>query len=486
MHNNNLKQQTVSGVAWKFMEKFSMQGFMFLQSIVMARLLDPTDYGLIGMVAILNAVCAILVDSGLTNALIRKKERTAEDYSTVFDFNVVMNLLMAGLMVVCAPLLANFYNQPLLKNIIYLFAIQSASGALLAVQGAKMIADLQFKTMGIINVITTASTGIISIILAFYGLGVYALVVPNIIMIYIRFVLYYHYQHWFPGIKFSKKSFRELFSYGSKMLASNLINCVFNNIYPIVIGKRFSAADLGYFTRGQGYATLPSGTVNDVITNVTLPVLSKIQDSTEELSSIYRKMLRVTAFLIFPFMMALAAMARPVVIVLISSKWEPCIIYLQILCFSAMWSPIVSLNLNLLQVKGRSDLFLNITIVQKILLVLVVVLTVPLGIVYMCIGSVIAVYVTLFINTYYTGKLINVGFVRQMRDIAPSFIASLIMGGLVFGVCSFISSLFLQIIAGVCTALAFYYLISKLFGFMELEYVHAIVKENIIVKIKKK
>ena len=459
---------------------------MFIQSIIMARLLDPADYGLIGMVAILNGVCAILVDSGFTNALIRKKDRTPEDFSTVFIFNVVMNILMAVFMVVFAPIFADFYHQPVLKNIIYLFAIQSASGCLLAVQGAKMIVDLQFRTMSFINVLTTISTGLISVALAFYGLGVYALVIPNIVMIYIRFGLYYHYQHWFPGFKFSTQSFKELFSYGSKILISNLLNCIFGNIYPIVIGKKFSSAALGYYSRGEGYAALPSATVNDVISNVTLPILSRIQDDTQELSVIYRKMLRVSAYLVFPVMMALAAMARPLVIVMISEKWTPCVIFLQILCFSAMWKPISSLNMNLLQVKGRSDLFLRITVAEKILLILVVVVTVPMGIVAMCIGSVISAYFTLFINTFYTGKLIGVGFVSQMRDLFPSFVLSSLMGLTIYLISVYVNSYVLQIVVGVILGFGFYCGMSMLLNFMEFNYVKAIIEGRLSMIMKKK
>lgn len=486
MKEQSLKEKTISGVFWKFLEKFSVQGVMFIQSIIMARLLDPSDYGLIGMVAILNGVCAILVDSGFTNALIRKKDRTPEDFSTVFVFNVVMNILMAVFMVVFAPIFADFYHQPILKNIIYLFAIQSASGGLLAVQGAKMIVDLQFRIMSFINVVTTISIGLISVVLAFYGLGVYALVIPNIVMIYIRFGLYYHYQHWFPGFKFSTQSFKELFSYGSKILISNLLNCIFGNIYPIVIGKKFSSAALGYYSRGEGYAALPSDTVNDVISNVTLPILSKIQDDTQELSVIYRKMLRVSAYLVFPVMTALAALARPLVIVMISEKWIPCVIFLQILCFSAMWKPISSLNMNLLQVKGRSDLFLRITIAEKILLILVVVVTVPMGIVAMCIGSVISAYFTLFINTFYTGKLIGVGFVSQMRDLFPSFVLSSLMGLTIYLISVYINSYVLQIVVGVILGFGFYCGMSMLLNFMEFNYVKAIIEGRLSMIMKKK
>ena len=269
-------------------------------------------------------------------------------------------------------------------------------------------------------------------------------------------------------------------------MISNLLNCIFGNIYPIVIGKKFSSAALGYYSRGEGYAALPSATVNDVISNVTLPILSRIQDDTQELSVIYRKMLRVSAYLVFPVMMALAAMARPLVIVMISEKWTPCVIFLQILCFSAMWKPISSLNMNLLQVKGRSDLFLRITVAEKILLILVVVVTVPMGIVAMCIGSVISAYFTLFINTFYTGKLIGVGFVSQMRDLFPSFVLSSLMGLTIYLISVYVNSYVLQIVVGVILGFGFYCGMSMLLNFMEFNYVKAIIEGRLSMIMKKK
>ncbi len=481
----NIKEQTISGVIWKFFEKFSIHFIVFIQSIIMARLLNPSDYGLIGMVTILNAICATLVDAGLTNALIRKKKATSQDFSTVFVFNVVMNLLMAGVMVICAPFLADFYSQPILKNIIYLFAVQGASGALLAVQGAKMITNLQFKTLGLINVITTIATGIVSITLAFTGWGVYALVIPNIVMIYIRFGLYYYYQHWFPGFSFYKKSFKELFGYGSKILASNLLNVIFGSIYPIVIGKKFSAESLGYYTRGEGYATLPSSIINDVVMNVTFPVLSKMQDDPCALTMVYRRMLRIIAFLIFPLMMLLMILAYPLVVIMISDKWVNCVIFLQILCFSAMWQPIISLANNLLQIKGRSDLFLKITIFQKIVLIFIVIATVPLGIIYMCVGSVLLTYISLILNCHYIKKETGLGHIEQLKDLILSLILSLIMGIGVYYICSFITVLILKILIGGIFGLIFYVGMSRIFLHEELLYVHRVIMDSIIKKIKK-
>lgn len=476
--SDNLKQKTVSGVIWKFLEKFSVQGFMFIQSIIMARLLDPSDYGLIAMVAILNGISAIFIDSGFSNALIRKKDRTALDYSTVCVVNVVMALIMSLFLFLSAPFIASFYNQPILRNIVYLYAIQNILGILVAVQGAKMTSELQFKRLSVITVVATICSGLFSIVLAYCGWGVYAIVIPGYLAILIRFGLYRYYQHWFPGFKFSKKSFNELFGYGSKILATNLINCIFNNIYPIVIGKKFSAADLGYYTRGQGYASLPSSTVTDVVYSVAFPVLSEIQDDKERLASSYRKMLRVSAFLVFPMMIVLAVLARPAVIVLISSKWEPCVIYLQILCFASMWSPVHSLNLALLQVKGRSDLFLRLEILKKIMIVLVLIVAIPFGIVYMCWGSVIYSLIFLVINSYYTGKFLDIGFWQQMKDITPSFALSVIVGLLVLLISLYVQSMFLQLLLGCSFAIFTYILIARLSRMEEEKFVWEVLKNR--------
>jgi O-antigen/teichoic acid export membrane protein len=385
---------------------------------------------------------------------------------------------MSLFLFISAPFIASFYNQPLLRNIVYLFAIQNLLGILVAVQGAKMTCELQFKKLSVITVVATICSGLFSIVLAYNGWGVYAIVIPGYLAILIRFGLYRYYQHWFPGFKFSKNSFNELFGYGSKILATNLINCIFNNIYPIVIGKKFSAADLGYYSRGQGYASLPSSTVTDVVYSVAFPVLSEIQDDKERLASSYRKMLRVSAFLVFPMMIILAVLARPAVIVLISSKWEPCVIYLQILCFASMWSPIHSLNLALLQVKGRSDLFLRLEILKKIMIVLVLIVAIPFGIVYMCWGSVIYSLIFLVINSYYTGKFLDLGFWQQMKDITPSFALSVIVGLLVILISSYVQSMFLQLLLGCSFAIFSYIFTARLLQMEEEKFVWEVLKDR--------
>ena len=296
--------------------------------------------------------------------------------------------------------------------------------------------------------------------------------------------MFWHVDHWFPGFGFSKQSFKEFWNFGSKLLATNLINSIYSNIYPVVIGKAFSPTELGFYSKAGGYAKLVPTTLSGVLTKVSFPVLSDIQNDNIRLGDVYRRMLRVTAYIVFPAAIGLATVASPFITVLITDKWAPSILFLQILCFSTMWSPIHSLNLNLLQVKGRSDLFLKLEVIKKILGIGVIVITLPFGLIYMCIGSVISSLLFLFINTYYTGKFINVSFVRQMKDMAPTLAYSLSMGLVVLIVISFIPSPVLKLFIGAIVGVFYYIAISILTKSSDLAYLRLLIQENLRKKKK--
>ncbi len=477
---DNLQQKTFSGAIWGFLSKFSIQGFGFIQGIILARLLMPSDYGLVAMVGIFTAISYTLVDSGFANALVRKQDRTAIDFSTVFDANVGISTVLCIILCACSGLIANFYHQPLLKDIVCLNALQLLLGSFITIQGVKMSIDLQFKQINIISIYSTILSGILSIILAFAGFGVMSIVYPGFFAILIRVLLYWHYQHWTPGIKFSLESFKTMFAYGSKLLASSLLDRVFINIYPIIIGKKFSAADLGQYTRANNYACIPSQTMIGIIGSVAFPVLSKLQDDDDRLRDVYRRMLRISAFVLFPIMIGMAALARPLVIVLITEKWAQCIVYLQILCFSQMWYPVHSLNLNLLQVKGRSDLFLRLEIVKKILYLVAIFASVPFGILAMCIAEVIMCFFCLIINTHYTKTFINIGFFDQMKDMFPSFVYSIFMGFAILGVTFFLDSDVAKLVVGIPVGGISYFIMASLTKSNDLAYVKILVRNNIL------
>ena len=481
---DSLKQKTLSGLLWTFFETFAIQGFGFIQGIVLARLLMPSDYGLIAMTGVFFFFFYALVDTGFTSALIRKKERTDIDYSTVYVTNVVLSFVLCLVLCLCAPFIAEFYNEPLLFPIVCANAALLFVGSFIAIQGARLSIQLDFKTKSKISVISTVSTGIISIIFALLGFGVWSLILPNFFAVLIKGILYYFYQHWFPGFRFSWQSYKEFFSYGSKLMASSLLNAVYGNVYSLVIGKFYSASSLGYYTKGHGYATLPSATLSGVLNKVTFPVLSKVQDDDARLENAYRKMIRVSAYVVFPIMILLVVLARPLVLILLTDKWENCVIYLQVLCFAMMWNPIHSLNLNLLFVKGRSELFLRLEIVKKIIGATILCVTIPFGLVAMCCGQVVSSLIFLFVNTYYTGKLIHVGFVQQIKDLLPTMMYTAIMGLFVWFLSSAMEILLVQLLVGFLMGIPLYILTSKMLKSQEYFFMRDLVKQNVPARLK--
>lgn len=432
MSTESLKQKTTKGLFWSSVERFSNQGMSFLFSVILARMLDPSDFGIIAMITIFFAVAQSFVDSGFSNALVRKTDRREEDLSTCFYFNIGVGIMAYIVLFLIAPLVACFYKQPILSPIIRITGLGVVLNSLCVVQQALFTIKIDFKSQAKVTLSATIISGIVGVILAYQGYGVWALVWQGVVMTLARMALLWLMSKWRPTTGFSKSSFNYLFGYGSKLLASGLLDTIYNNIYPIVIGKFYTPAQLGNYSRALSFAQLPSSNITSILQRVTFPVLSIIQDDIPRLQANYRRLLKLSAFIIFPLMIGLSVVAFPMIRLILTPKWEGCSLYLQIICFALMWYPIHAINLNLLQVKGRSDLFLRIEIIKKIVGVCIMCITIPLGITAMCIGMVASSLISLFINTYYTGKLINIGCLKQMRDLTPIFINSLIMGGIVY------------------------------------------------------
>ena len=432
MSTESLKQKTTKGIFWSTIERFSNQGMSFLFSVILARMLDPSDFGIIAMITIFFAVAQSFVDSGFSNALVRKTDRREEDLSTCFYFNIGVGIIAYIVLFLIAPLVASFYNQPILSLIIRITGLGVVLNSLCVVQQALFTIKIDFKSQAKVTLSATIISGIVGVVLAYQGYGVWALVWQGIVLSLVRMGLLWLMSKWRPITGFSKSSFNYLFGYGSKLLASGLLDTIYNNIYPIVIGKFYTPAQLGNYSRALSFAQLPSSNITSILQRVTFPVLSTIQDDIPRLQVNYRRLLKLSAFIIFPLMTGLAAVAFPMIRIVLTPKWEGCSLYLQIICFALMWYPIHAINLNLLQVKGRSDLFLRLEIIKKIVGVCIMCITIPLGITAMCIGMVASSLISLFINTYYTGKLIDIGYLKQMRDLTPIFINSLIMGGIVY------------------------------------------------------
>lgn len=460
----SLKHKTLKGTIWSSIERFSVQGVQFIVMIIMARILTPEDYGLVGMLTIFIAISQSLVDSGFSQALIRKRDRRQVDNSTVFYFNIVIGAILYLVLFFSAPSIADFYHEPQLVSITRVISLSVFINSLVVVQRALLTVEIDFKTQTKSSFTAVISSGILGIWMVYAGYGVWAIVAQQLVNLSVNAFLLWILSHWRPSLEYSWSSFRELFNFGSKLAGAGIIDTLYKNIYLIIIGKIFKASDLGFYTRAQQFSEFPSSNLTGIIQRVTFPVLCSIQDDNERLKNVYRRFLRLSAFLIFPLMIGLAAVAHPLVILLLKEQWTFTAILLQILCFNMMWYPIHAINLNLLQVKGRSDLFLKLEVYKKIIGVTVLCVTVPMGLVAMCIGSVFSSIIALVINTYYTGKLIQVGFFCQMKDLMPTLLYSLSMGIVVYGITYFISGNGLKLIAGILAGGIYFLVVTYLTG----------------------
>lgn len=475
---DSLKNKTVKGIVWSSIERFSVQGIQFLVMIVMARLLTPKDYGLVGMVAIFIAVAQSLVDSGFSQALIRKQNRTETDNSTVFYFNIVVGILLYLVLFAIAPWVADFYNSPELTALMRVICLSVVFNSFVVVQRALLTVNIDFKTQAKASLTAAVVSGVIGIGMAYSGFSYWSIVAQQLVNLGLNTLLLWIFTRWRPRWIYSWGSFRELFTFGSKLMVSGLLDVVYRNMYLLVIGKVFTASSLGYYTRANQFAEFPSSNLTGIMQRVTYPVLCQIQDDDERLAQIYRRFLRLSAFLIFPLLVGLSAVAEPFVLLLLKEQWLFAATLLQIICFAMMWYPIHAINLNLLQVKGRSDLFLRLEIIKKAIAVLILCVTIPMGLIAMCVGQILSSLIALIINTNYTGKLIQVGFLRQMRDLLPTLLLSLSMWGVVYGITSCLSGIILQLIVGIIAGMVYYIALSALFHFPELKELYSIIRRK--------
>ena len=473
--HTDIKKKAVHGVFWSSIDRFATQGISFIFSIILARILAPKDYGVVAMIVVFTAIAQAFVDSGFSNALIRKPDLKEKDLSTAFYFNIVVGAVCYGVLFFASPFIADFYNTPILSPIIKITALSVPFNSLCVVQRAILTKRVDFKTQAKVSIICTIVSGIIGLVLAYSGYGVWSLVVQSTFAALVNCLLLWIFSNWRPTLTFCRESFKYLWGYGSKLLASGLLDTTYNNIFPIVIGKFYSPVQLGLFSRAQSYSSLLSSNITGILQRSTFPVLSLIQDDDERLRIDYRRLLRVSAYIIFPLMIGLAALAHPLIITMITAKWEACVIYLQVICFAMMWYPIHAINLNLLQVKGRSDLFLRLEIIKKILGVSIMCITIPMGVLAMCCGMVCSSILCVVINTHYTGKLINVGYFRQMKDLLPILAASLATGAIAYAATLPFTSEYVKLIAGFLAGTIAYVAISIVFKFPEYHEIKSII-----------
>ncbi|MEG0518868.1 MAG: lipopolysaccharide biosynthesis protein [Bacteroidales bacterium] len=474
----SLKSGTAKGVIWSAVERFSVQGANFILGIMIASLLTPGDYGLIAMLAIFMALSQTFIDGGFANALIQKKDRTDVDYSTVFYFNVLLSVVVYLLIYVSAPLISKFYESPELTLIARVIGITLVINSFGIVQQAIITIALDFRKQAIASLSAVLISGIIGIYMAYNGYGVWALVIQSIINNIIRVCVLWFFAKWRPGFMFSMKSFKELFEFGSKLLLSSIIHTVYTNLYTLVIGKKFAAAELGYYSRASSLALFPSYNFTSIIERAIYPVLCKRQNDLEALNESFLKYMTMACFIIFPIMVGIAVLARPLIACILNESWMDTVPLLQILCIAFMWDPVMRMNHSVINAKGRSDYFLYAEIIKKITGMIILLITIPLGVKIMCAGLILYAFCDMLIIIYYNKKVTNLGLLIQIKMILPIALLSLGMSAFVLGVERLLIpfSPIIQLLAGSISGIIFYVGISYLFKIKELKILLQLIK----------
>ncbi|WP_419957287.1 lipopolysaccharide biosynthesis protein [Psychrobacillus psychrotolerans] len=485
--NNSLKSKTLRGIFWSAADLLTNHGIQFIIQIVLARILLPEHFGIIGMILVLIAISNSLVDSGFSQALIRDQNTSQEDYSTVFIFNLIISLLIYFILFISAPALSIFFSTPQLIGIIRVLSSVLIINSLAIIQRVKLTKILDFKTLTKINIIAVFTSGSISISMAFFGFGVWSLVANMIAIQFIQTLLLWYFNRWIPSLIFNIHSFQKFFRFGYKLLLSGIIDSIYNNLYFLIIGKYYSATQLGYYTNAVRVRDMASQSIVITVQRVTYPVLSSTQDDHERLKSVFRKMILITSFVNFPLMIGVAVIGTPLYQVLFGESWLPSVLYFQLLCIAGMLYPFHALNLNILQVKGRSDLFLLLEIIKKFVVTALIILSLyfNLGIIGLIGTAIISSFLSIFINTYYSAKLIDYSTKNQVKDLVPIFFISIIMGIVVHLVGYLLPDNYLiKLISQIFIGIALYILISRVLRIQELNTVYDLITP-VLKKIKK-
>lgn len=463
MAGEDLRNKAKRGFVWNTVERLVTNGIQFVLTIILARLLSPDDYGVIAMPAIFLAIAQVFIDSGFANALIRKPDINEKDLSTAFYFNVLVGFSAYIVLFISSPIIADFFNTPILSKLLKVTAFVVFLNSLGIVQQAVLTKKMDFKSQAVISAISTFVSGAIGVWMAYTGYGVWALVFQQVSAALLRVALLWLYGRWKPLWMWSKDSFGYLWNFGSKVIIIGLLDTIFNNVYAFVIGKKYNAKDLGNYTRAQQFADLPINNINSIVQKVTLPLLSEIQDDDIRLSSIYLRLIEMSSLLVVPLMFGLAAMANPLIISLLGKEWEGCVLLFQILCIARFWTPFNAINVNLLQVKGRTDLLLKLEIAKKIVITIILGLTFYRGVVFLVGGFAVCTFIAFMINTFYTKRLIGVSLWKQLQAILPAILISILMMMSVLIVNKFLSNIYLMLVVDIIVCTILYSILVYLF-----------------------
>lgn len=470
--SDSLKSKTLTGLFWSFTGLFANQGIQFLILMILARMLTPEHFGLIGMMIIFITISNSIVDSGFSQALIREKDPNQDVYSTVFFYNIGISFLMYVVLYMMAPFISHFFNQGQLTMIIRIASLGIIINSFGIIHRVILIRRIDFKLQTKISLTASVLGGIVAILCARNGFGVWSLVIQSLVNQATQLICFWLFHKWKPKLVVSDHEFKRLFRFGSKLLASNLIDVIYSNVFSILIGRLYPVAQLGYYTNAVKIGDVITNSTTGALQKVTYPVLSTLKEDEEKLKTSFQTIIKITAYCMFPVMMGLLAVADTLIPLLLGAQWQGSVLYFQLLCLSGMLYPLHAINLNILQVKGRSDLFLRLEIIKKTLLTLLigVSLLMSLGIIGLISAGIASSYLSLVINTYYSAKEVSHSMKQQFLDILPAFFISICMGGIVYLVGSLLpTGHLLKVLIQVICGISFYVLASWLFKLKDFE-----------------
>ena len=425
--SENLKAKTAKGVGWGFADNILGLGITAAANIILARILSPADFGIIGMTAIFMTLSTSLVDSGFTGALTRKKDAVKADFDTVFYFNLAVSCLLYAVLFFCSPFIARFFKEPILVPVIRILGISLVINAFGIVQKIILVRRIDFRTQAWISLVSSFAAAVAAVVMAFYGFGVWSLVVLQVGKLAVNTILLWSVSKWHPGLCFSRKSFRDMFSFGGRLLITSIISAIWSEMYSFIIGKMYSSSVLGQYSRADKVKNMVTSNVSSVMQKVSYPVLASIQDEGERQINVYRKILKTTVLISFTAVFGVWAVAGPFILTFFGDQWLPAVGYLRIMCFSGLFLPLMMCSVNVINADGRSD----ITLVLEILKTVMGLIPVVFGIIFSVealLWSMVGVSFILFVvHAAYVSKVIHYSVGRQLADILPTLCVSIVM-----------------------------------------------------------
>ena len=476
MKNENIKNEVISSLIWKFLERIGTQGVQFIVSIILARLLLPSDYGVVSMILVFTAIANVFIQTGFSTSLIQKKDSDELDFSSVFYISLLIAAICYVILFFAAPIIASFYNMPAITSILRVISLTLFFGAINSVQNARIAKEMKFKKLFLSSLVAILISGATGVLMAYKGFGPWALVGQQIANSIATTIILWFTSGWQPKLMFSINRVKSLLSYGWKILCSALLDTIYQNIYNLVIGKFYSSSTLGNYNKGEQFPKLIAVNVDGAISSVMLPAYSKQQDRKDKLKKMVRRSIVTSSLLLFPMMFGLAAVAETVVKVLLTENWLGCVPFMQLLCIVYALYPINTANLQVIKALGKSDYFLKLEIIKKVIGLIVLIVTLPFGVLQMAIGQVLVAILSTFINAFPNRKLLNYNYFEQIKDLFPSLIISIIMFIIVYSF-NFINLnmyilLFIQILVGVII----YFGLAYIFKLESLNYMIEILK----------